>query len=55
MVAMTCLKGAPGKGDVGEGDGLTVALPNLKVLEQHDCWSWLECLPLKFSPHYYLP
>ena len=55
LVRVTCLEGVPGKGDVGEGDDLAVALSNLKVLEQYHCWRWLKCLALKFSPHDYLP
>ena len=52
-MAVTCL--VPGKGDVGQGDDLTVALPKFKVLKQHYCWSRLEGLPLELPPHDYLP
>lgn len=52
--AVTCLEGVAGQGDVGEGDNLAVALPHLKVLEEHQRWGWLEGLPLKLPTHHYL-
>ena len=50
-MAHACLESVPGKGDVCEGDDLAVALPNLKVLEQHNGRSWLESLPLELPTH----
>lgn len=54
-MVVTCLEGVPGEGDVGEGDDLAIALPNLKVLKQHNCWIWFESLPMELSAHNYLP